>query len=143
MATALIPTLQKFLRSLPQLQRFTFDIPSVLPASTSPRYELLIFQDEGVIQQLRINYPLTTDVVAFIFTSDLGARNTLDHLIETPTISDGCFSQGNLAIIFENTDPIVPPKCGNERLYIELDNTGLSATGVIQFELIIRSSGQG
>ena len=143
MATPLTPVLRKFLNHLPRYQRFVYDIPSVLPASTSPRYELLVHSDEGIVQQLRINYPTVTDVAAFIFTSDLGARNTLEHLMETPVITDGCFSQGNLGIIYENTDPVPVGKCGVELLYIEFDNTGASATGVIQLELIIQVDGSG
>jgi len=150
MATALTPTLQKYMRRLPSYQRFVYDIPSVLAASTSPRYELLINSDEGKIDQLRINYPNITDIKAFIFTSDLGARGTIDHLIETPVIDDGCFSQGNLGILFENTDPEPPstldcdldPK-GVYKLYIEIDNTGASPTGVISLELIIQVNAAG
>jgi len=150
MATPLIPTLSKYMRRLPSYQRFTYSIPSVLAASTSPRYELLINSDEGTIEQLRINYPIATDIKAFIFTSDLGARGTLEHLIETPVIADGCFSQGKLGILFENTDPEVPstldcdldPK-GVYKLYVEIDNTGVAATGIIELELFIQVNAAG
>jgi hypothetical protein len=148
MATPLTPTLRKFFTHLPQLQRFVYDIPSVLPATTSPRYELLLHSDEGRLEQIRLNYPGTPpgtfpDIAAFIFTSDLGARGTLEHLIETPVIDDGCFSQVDLKILFENTDPVPAGKCGVEKLYIEVDNTGAVASGIIELELIIRVDGSG
>lgn len=151
MATPLTPVVSKHLPHLGNMQRFVYEIPSVLPSSTSPRYELDIMTSTGKIAQLRVNYDpgvgLDTDVKLYIFTSDLGARKTIDHLIETPTIDDGCFSQaGELGIYFENTDPAVanPAKgtTGIANLYVEVDNLGATnPTGTVSLELIIQAAG--
>lgn len=146
MATALTSVVSKRLPQQPNILRFVYEIPSVLPSSTSPRYNLEIDNDNGEILQLRINYTGNTTVEVFIFTADLGVRGTIDHLIETPSITDGCFSQGNLGIWFENTDPDPSPLAkggtGTSRLYLELDNSGATnPTGVVSVELIIRGYG--
>ena len=154
MATPLTPVVSKGLPFQGNAHRYVYEIPSVLVSSTSPRYELDIATDAGRIEQVRLNYPGVppgsfTDVVGFIFTSDLGTRGSIDHLIETPVISDGCFSQaGNMGIYFENTDPTPASTSklgsgGVPRLYVEIDNNGTSfATGTLSLEIIIKAAGQ-
>ena len=98
---------------------------------------------------MRYAYPTQTDTQAIILTADLAVRATIEEIIRTPVV-DRCFQQGNLGIIFENTDPTPPSTLcvdiglsGVNKLYLEIDNLGASATGLIQLEIIIQVSGAG
>lgn len=142
MATPLTPVISKVLPNSPSIVRYVYEIPSVLPSSASPRYELCVKSPNGEIKQFRLVYPGTTDVVANVFTSDAGTTGTLDHLIATPTIDDGCFSQSGLNIYYENTDPTPFTTAKNPngvaKLYIEVTNSGgTNATGVVSLELMV------
>jgi len=147
MATPLTPVVSKVLPGQGSIVRYVYEIPSVLPAMTSPRYELNVQTSNGKVLQFRLIYPNVTDTVGHVFTSDLGTRGTIDELIQTPTIQDGCFSQSGLGIYYENTDPQPDPLpkggTGTGLLYFELDNLGLTPTGTITLELIIQDQVSG
>lgn len=142
MATPLTPSLQKILPNAPGIQRFVYEIPSVLNGTTSPRYELNVQSPQGKIEQIRIAYPTETTTQVFIFSADAATRLTIEEILRTPEF-DCYFPQANLGVWFENTDPAPAEETsfGTPNLYIEIDNNGASATGVITVELIIQTLG--
>ena len=146
MATALTPVTSQRLPHLQNYLRVVYAVPSVLPTSTSPRYSLPIQVVAGELTQMRLAYTGATTTTVYILTSDLSTRNSLEHIVQTPVVTN-CFSQGNLGIHFQNTDPaaavIAKGSTGTALLYVEVDNTGASATGEIGLELIIKTPGVG
>ena len=136
MAILLTPDVFKPLAHRGTLWKFQFTIPSVLASSTSSRYALPIDTVAGEILQIRLAYGGDTTTQLLLFTADAATRLSIEEVARTPVVTS-CFQQGNLGIIFENTDPVQEPT-----LYVEVDNLGsVNVTEAITLELILRSMG--
>jgi len=126
----------------PHIDRIVATVPSVLPASSSPRYEILLQTFVGTILQIKFIVANNTMLNAFFGSEDVAFRNTIMEVHRLTNVSQECGSFPNIRAIFLNTDTPPPGKCGVEKLYLEIDNlSSAESTGLITLEMMIQEGG--
>ena len=102
MATPLTPIIKRYMNLIAQAHKTVVAIPSVPADDVSPRYEFEIPSKEGIILQVRMAYTSVTTTDLFLFTSDTGARGSLDEIIRAEGITM-CLQPPPQQIYYENS----------------------------------------
>ena len=142
MATPTTLLVRKRLKISPHINRLVYSVPSVLPSSTSPRFELELMTPEGTLLQVKFVMSNNALVDIFFGAEDIAFRGTIAEVHNIRSVTQDCPSANNINAIFENTDTPPAGKNGVEKLYLEIDNrSSLEPTGAITLELMVHEGG--